>query len=147
MLRERIEAKWIDCFAETFALCGVKGGDVACVLSETQSRAVNVELAALACEAGRHGIPARAFHAQALRAGAGALHRRVGRHRAHRAGGAGARWLHLRRRPHRRGPAACPELAGILSRGARVLMVSNEHPEVLERQRPTPVLEPRSRPA
>lgn len=48
MLQERIEAKWIDCFAETFALCGVKAGDTAAILSETQSRPVNVQLAELA---------------------------------------------------------------------------------------------------
>jgi 2,5-dihydroxypyridine 5,6-dioxygenase len=61
MLQERIEARWIDCFAEAFALCGVKAGDTAAILSETQSRPVNVQLAELAL---------------ARRAGAGALHRR-----------------------------------------------------------------------
>ena len=50
MLQERIEAKWIDCFAEAFALCGVKAGDTAAILSETQSRPVNVQLAELALD-------------------------------------------------------------------------------------------------
>ena len=35
-----------------------------------------------------------------------------------------------------------PELPAILTGGARVLMVSNEHPEALERLVPDPALEP-----
>ena len=38
-----------------------------------------------------------------------------------------------------------PELPQILAGGARVLMVSNEHPEILERCLPDPALEPRVR--
>jgi 2,5-dihydroxypyridine 5,6-dioxygenase len=34
-----------------------------------------------------------------------------------------------------------PELPAILGQGARILMVSNEHPELLERMRPDPALE------
>jgi 2,5-dihydroxypyridine 5,6-dioxygenase len=48
MLSDRIEGKWIDVFCETFARCGVKPGDSAAILSETQSRALNVHLAELA---------------------------------------------------------------------------------------------------
>ena len=48
MMQHRIEAKWIDSFAQVFTLCGVKAGDTAVVLSETQSRPVNVQLAELA---------------------------------------------------------------------------------------------------
>ena len=58
MLTERIQTKWIDCFAAVFALCGVKPGDSAAILSETQSRPVNVQLAELAL--GKLG--ARVFH-------------------------------------------------------------------------------------
>ena len=58
MLRERIEGKWIDCFAEVFGRCGVAAGDPAAILSETQSRPVNVELAELALAR----LGARAFH-------------------------------------------------------------------------------------
>lgn len=43
MLQERIEAKWIEAFTHTFALCGVQSGDSAVVLSETQSRPVKEE--------------------------------------------------------------------------------------------------------
>src|SRR4051812_49766137 len=48
MFADRIEGKWIEAFAEVFARCAVKPGDTAAILSETQSRALNVQLAELA---------------------------------------------------------------------------------------------------
>src|SRR3954449_7432582 len=48
MLADRIEGKWIDAFCEVFARCAVKRGDTAAILSETQSRPLNVQLAELA---------------------------------------------------------------------------------------------------
>ena len=45
MLADRIEGKWIDAFCEVFARCAVKPGDTAAILSETQSRQLNVQLA------------------------------------------------------------------------------------------------------
>src|ERR1700724_600275 len=48
MLADRIEAKWIDAFCEVFERCAVKPGDTAAILSETQSRSLNVHLAELA---------------------------------------------------------------------------------------------------
>ena len=44
MLVERIEGKWIESFKDVFRLCAVKPGEIVAVLSETQSRAVLVEL-------------------------------------------------------------------------------------------------------
>ena len=44
MLADRIGAKWIDAFCEIFARCAVRPGDSAAILSETQSRALNVHL-------------------------------------------------------------------------------------------------------
>jgi len=58
MLRERVEGKWIDCFAEVFGRCGAQAGDAVAILSETQSRPVNVELAALAL----HKPGCKSFH-------------------------------------------------------------------------------------
>ena len=58
MLIERIEPKWIDAFAETFSLCGVQPGDECAVLSESQSRRVNVDLSELALAR----LGARVFH-------------------------------------------------------------------------------------
>src|SRR5437868_12812178 len=48
MLADRIEGKWIDLFAEVFARCKVAPGEPCAILSETQSRALNVQLAELA---------------------------------------------------------------------------------------------------
>src|SRR3954465_108058 len=58
MLADGIEAKWIDAFCEIFERCAVKPGDVAAILSETQSRALNVQLAELALLR----LGARPFH-------------------------------------------------------------------------------------
>jgi 2,5-dihydroxypyridine 5,6-dioxygenase len=45
MLSDRIEGKWIDLFAEVFALCKVERGEPRAILSESQSRSLNVHLA------------------------------------------------------------------------------------------------------
>ena len=144
MLQERLEAKWIDAFTQAFALCGVKAGDMAAILSETQSRAVNVQLAELALLR----LGAKVFHVvlvspkslapvpvrstgasdaiQALAPVVGAL-----------AGTAFVADVTVEGLLH------APELPQILAGGTRVLMVSNEHPEVLERCLPEAALEPK----
>ena len=48
MLSDRIEAKWIDSFSEVFALCQLPSESLVAILSETQSRALNLRLAELA---------------------------------------------------------------------------------------------------
>ncbi len=144
MLQERIEAKWIDCFADTFRLCGVKAGDTAAVLSETQSRPVNVQLAELALAR----LGAQVFH---LVLASPKLTAPVP------VRSTGASDALARLAPVVQALSACtfvadltvegllhaPELPDILKGGARVLMVSNEHPEVLERCAPDAALEPK----
>src|SRR5262245_2349894 len=58
MIADRIEGKWIDLFAEVFLRCKVGAGDACAILSETQSRALNVQLAELALAR----LGARPFH-------------------------------------------------------------------------------------
>jgi 2,5-dihydroxypyridine 5,6-dioxygenase len=58
LLQDRIEGKWIDAFVNTFELCQVKAGEVVAILSETQSRPINVQLAELALLR----LKARPFH-------------------------------------------------------------------------------------
>src|SRR4051812_48559397 len=58
MLADRIEGKWIDVFAEIFSLCKVGRDEPCAILSESQSRRLNVELAELAL----HRIGAKPFH-------------------------------------------------------------------------------------
>src|ERR1700737_3877238 len=53
-----IEGKWIDCFTRAFELCKVREGEVAAIVSETQSRRVLVKLAELALLR----LKAQAFH-------------------------------------------------------------------------------------
>jgi 2,5-dihydroxypyridine 5,6-dioxygenase len=142
MLRERIEGKWIDCFAAVFGRCGVQAGDAVAILSETQSREVNVQLAELAL----HRIGARAFHvvvptpplsapAPVRSTGASDALQRLAPVVSALAQSTMVVDLTVEGLLH------AVELPDILKGGARVLMVSNEHPEILERCMPDPALE------
>lgn len=144
MLADRLEGKWIDAFVRVFELCKVRAEEEVAILSETQSRDLNVHLAELAL----------------LRLGARPFHVVVPTppHRAPvpvRSTGASDAIQHLG--PVVRALASssmvvdltvegllhAPELPAILKDGARVLMISNEHPEALERLVPDPALEQR----
>jgi 2,5-dihydroxypyridine 5,6-dioxygenase len=130
----RLEGQWIEMFAHVFRLCGVKEGDACAVLSETQTRP---ELPALS-ELALLRIGARAFH---LALPARALTAPV----PVRSTGASEAIGHLE--PVVQALAAsvfiadctveglqhAAELPRILSGGARVLAISHEHPEILER--------------
>jgi 2,5-dihydroxypyridine 5,6-dioxygenase len=146
VLRERIEGKWIDCFADVFGRCGAGPGDAVAILSETQSRQVNVDLAELAL----HRLGCRAFHlvvpsprlaapAPVRSTGASDALQRLGPVVAALAQSTLVVDLTVEGLLH------APELPDIVKGGARVLMVSNEHPEVLERCMPDPALEPKVR--
>ena len=144
MLNERIEAKWIDCFAEVFALCGVKAGDTAAILSETQSRAVNVQLAELAL--GKLGArvfrimltsPKLAAPVPVRSTGASDAIQRLAPVVQALAASTFVADLTVEGLLH------AVELPDILKGGARVLMVSNEHPEILERCVADAALEPK----
>lgn len=58
MLSDRIEGKWIDSFAEAIKRCKIGAGDPVAILSETQSRQLNAQLAELALDR----LGARPFH-------------------------------------------------------------------------------------
>ena len=144
MLQQRIEAKWIDCFVQAFGLCGVKAGDTAAILSETQSRPVNVQLAELALLQ----LGAKAFHVvlPSPRLNAPVPVRSTGASDAIQALGPVCQALVASvfvADLTVEGLLHAPELPQILAGGARVLMVSNEHPEVLERCLPDASLEPK----
>jgi len=146
MLIERIEAKWIELFADVFRQCAVQAGEAVAIVAETQSRPVLIELADLAAQ--RIGArpfrlivptPPLATKIPVRSTGASdALQRLVPVLAA------------LKASPFVvdltvEGLLHALELPEILGAGARVLMVSNEHPEILERTRPDPELEPRVR--
>ena len=141
MLADRIEGKWIDAFAALFERCAVKRGDTAAILSETQSRALNVHLAELALlrlgvrpfhivlptATNPHPVPIRSTGASEA---IGGLTPVVGALVA-----AGfvvdctlEGLMHARETP------------AILKAGARIQVISNEHPEALERLAPDDAL-------
>jgi 2,5-dihydroxypyridine 5,6-dioxygenase len=142
MLTERIEHRWIERFVQVFAACGVKAGDVCAVLSETQSRPVNVQLAELALCA----LGAKVFHVQMVSPpqSSPVPVRSTGASDALQ--GLGAPVAALAQAVFVadctvEGLLHAKELPAILAGGARVLMISNEHPEALERFMPDATLE------
>jgi 2,5-dihydroxypyridine 5,6-dioxygenase len=148
MLSDHVEGKWLRCFIEVFGLCAVKPGDVVAILSETQSRKLNVQLSELALVAmgakpfhiviptppQAHEVPIRSTGAsqaiQGIQQIVGAL-----------ASSDVVIDCTVEGVLHSR------ELPAILAGGTRVMMISNEHPEVLERLMPDPRLRTKVRAA
>ena len=135
MLNDRIEAKWLAMFEELFTgLTKIQPGEVVAILSETQSRRLLVDLSELALS--RLGariyhvvLPSpRAAHPVELRSTGTCL--ALGGLRQVIDALAGA---NLVIDLTVEGLLHSPERKEILSRGARMFMISNEHPEVLER--------------
>jgi 2,5-dihydroxypyridine 5,6-dioxygenase len=129
-----IEQRWLAMFADVIGRCGVKAGDACAVLAETQSRAVLVQLASLALQQ----LGARSFvvtvptppvttPVPVRSTGASAA---LG---AQEAAVAALARCALIVDCTVEGIQHAAELAQILAGGARVLVVSNEHPEILER--------------
>lgn len=147
MLIERIEHKWIEAFERSFALCQVKPGEVAAILSETQSRRVNVELARLALE--RMGAVVFELTLTSPKLTAPAPVRSTGASDAIASLApvvsalAGADFVVD---CTVEGLLHAPELPQIMrgngEKKPRLLMVSNEHPEILERTIADSALEP-----
>ncbi|MBT9489578.1 MAG: peptidase M29 [Rubrivivax sp.] len=133
----RIDPKWIDSFTEVFKLCGVQPGDACAILSETQSRPALVQLSELALA--RLGarwfhlvlptprqaapVPVRSTGASDAIAGLGPVVQAL----------AGTVFIVD---CTVEGIQHAAELPQILQGGARVMVVSNEHPEILERTAP-----------
>ncbi len=143
MLVERIEGKWIEMFVRTFRLCRIQEDDIVAILSETQSRDVNVRLSELALAQ----IGARAFHLTipTPKLSAQVPVRSTG---SSPVIGGMAPVIDALAGAHTvidctvEGLLHAKELRQILGKGARVFMISNEHPEVLERCQPDPALRP-----
>jgi 2,5-dihydroxypyridine 5,6-dioxygenase len=144
MLADRVEHRWIEAFQRTLSLSAVGPDLPVAILSETQSRRLNVELAELAALR----LGAKPFHLQAITpAQTSSL--------PIRSTGAS---LALQAHPGLlaaltavpvivdltvEGLMHAPELGDILKSGARVLTISNEHPDALERLVPDPELAPK----
>jgi 2,5-dihydroxypyridine 5,6-dioxygenase len=128
------EWRFIRAFAAHFTRCGLHDGETVAILSESQSRPSLVETARLAAQSlgGRvfdvlvptppsaHAVPIRSTGASQAIAG-------------HPAVIAALAASDLVIDCTVEGLLHSPELGQILGAGTRVLMISNEHPEVLER--------------
>ncbi len=143
-MREIVEEKWVDCFDRVFEMSGVAGGDLVAVLSESQSRQVLVDLA----DRGLQRRGARVVHMRVpsppvtepvpVRS-TGASQAFVGYDDV--LAGLGACSLAVDCTVE--GLLHSRERDALLQAGCRVFMISNEHPEILERCMPDPDLQPR----
>ncbi len=139
MMRESLEPKWIDSFETSFRLSGIAAGDLIGVLAESTSRLVLVELAEHALHRIgarpvrvtvptpplRHNVPVRSTGATYAYDDYPEIMRALG-DCSIIVDCTVEGLLHSRARQ------------SLLAAGGRVLMISNEHPEVLERCMPNP---------
>jgi 2,5-dihydroxypyridine 5,6-dioxygenase len=144
----RADASLVTAFTEVLQRCGLRAGDACAVLSETRSRAVLVQAAELAVGA----LKARAFHvvlpgrtpdAPVPVRSTGASDAIGGLEPVVRSLAASTLVIDCTVE----GLQHAAELPAILAGGARVLVVSNEHPEILERCVPHPEDETQARDA
>jgi 2,5-dihydroxypyridine 5,6-dioxygenase len=129
-----VEWRWIDTFAKHFKRCGLHQGEVVAVLSESQSRTELVETARLAAQS----LGARVFDVvvPTPRSTQPVPIRSTGASQAIGGNPAVVRALSdsgLVIDCTVEGLLHAPELGEILGGGARVLMISNEHPDNFER--------------
>jgi 2,5-dihydroxypyridine 5,6-dioxygenase len=144
MLQEIIEPGWIDAFEQVLRRCALQKGDTVAILAETQSRPVLPLLARLAAQrlgaqvfmltlpsvVGRAGPPARSTGASdAIQQIKPVVHALA------------ASTLVVDCTVE--GLMHAPELPAILKGGARVVYISNEHPEALVRLMPDDATEAR----
>jgi 2,5-dihydroxypyridine 5,6-dioxygenase len=129
-----LECAWIEAFEAVFRRCRVTEGEAVCLLAESRSRELNIALA----EAALARIGARYFRCTlpTLRQSAPVPVRSTGASRAiagHPAALAAMAASSFIVDLTVEGLLHAPELKQILGAGSRVLMVSNEHPDALER--------------
>ena len=142
MLQEIIEPVWVDAFEAVLARCALRPGDTVAVLSESQSRPVLPQLARLAaarlgCQAFGMAVPTLFDTGPAVRStGASTALQQIPPVVAALAGSTLVVDCTVEGLMH------SPELPAILRGGARVIYVSNEHPEALARLVPGDALEP-----
>lgn len=137
-----IEQKWVNCFVQHFEACGIGRGTMVAILCETQSRAINVLMSRLALtqlgatlftiemptRPQTEVVPIRSTGASdvvnQMQPVISALSQ-----------------VEVIVDCTVEGMLHTPEIAAILAGGARLFMISNEHPDVLERFKPDAELE------
>jgi len=143
MLQEQIEPAWLDAFEAVLRRCALQPGDTVAVLSESQSRPVLPQLARLAaarlgCRSFSLVLPS-VFESRlpvARSTGASNALQGIAPVVAALAGSTLVVDCTVEGLMH------APELPAILQGGARVVYVSNEHPEALARLLPDNATEP-----
>ncbi len=145
MINDRIEASWIDAFVTTFQACKVDPKQTAIILSETQSRDLNVQLAELALAQMdvpfyHLKVPTPAQTAPAILSSTGACLALNGQEKAVAALADVDFIVDLTVE----GLMHAPQTGTILKGGARIMNVSNEHPSALERLLPDEDLKTRT---
>lgn len=145
MLNDRIENRWIDAFETTFRACGVGIGTTSVILSESQSRDLNVHLAELALarigsEFYHIRVPSPANTAPAIIRSSGTSIALNGQTKAVEALAS----VEFIADMTLEGLMHAPQTGQILKGGARVLNISNEHPDMLERAMPDEDLKART---
>ncbi|MFK7836178.1 MAG: peptidase M29 [Sulfitobacter sp.] len=141
MMRERIEGKWLAAFGRVFALNGIGQGTTVAIVSETQSRPVLVELSELALFQGgadfcRITMPTPPQTAPVPVKSTGTSLAIQGNRAAIEAMKACEVIVDCTVE----GMIHSPEWPEVEAAGARLLVVTNEHPEILERTEPTAAL-------
>ncbi|MEZ5537160.1 MAG: hypothetical protein R3F02_16240 [Thiolinea sp.] len=147
MLSEQLDGRWIDAFQQVFELCLVNSKEQAIILSETHSRQVNVQLAELALQrlgiaffhlqlpsapayvTGKAGVP---LSSPPILRSTGAARVLNGQSVAVKALSNAQFIVDLTVE----GLMHAEETAAILKAGARIMNISNEHPEILTRLLP-----------
>ena len=145
MLNDRIEARWIDAFETTFRACKVDSSQTSIILSESQSRDLNVHLAELALARMRAPfyhikVPSPANNAPAILRSTGASLALNGQDQAVQALANADFIVDMTVE----GLMHAPQTGKILKGGARILNISNEHPDMLERAMPDKDLKERT---
>lgn len=146
MITDRIEPGWIDAFAEVFTLCKIRTDEQVVILSESQSRPLNVHLAELALASlgvqyYHVKVPTPRSPAGPIIRSSGASLALTGQTGAVAALAASDVVIDLTVE----GLMHAAETATILKARTRIMNVSNEHPEALARTIPTPDLKERAK--
>jgi len=146
MLTDLIESRWIQAFAQVFELCKMRSQESIVILSESQSRPLNVHLAELAL--GQLGLNYFNVKVPTPPDLPGPIIRSSGASLAlnqHDKAVAMLCECDVLIDLTVEGLMHAPQTASILKSGTRILNISNEHPEALSRLMPTTDLKDQAR--
>ena len=144
MLKENLESKWIDCFEKSFLLSGVNKDNTVAIISETQSRKVLIDLSMhallrIGAKPIQFNVPTPKLKDTIPVRSTGSCYSFEGYDAILPALSSCDLIIDCTVE----GMLHSKELQTIIKGGGRLLMISNEHPEVLERCMPDESLTPK----